>query len=147
MDRCSATSEPRIKGKDGDFLSDLVVLTQIKTDNPSFSLFLTQAEFNKVYLKRNYDQHLSLNVHIVLIWQEEQLEFKGWLYCKKCQEIVYIMNNQEKNSHTHDEGQSTETLSSLNLTASAANSEREFFDRSCQLDLHRTILQTSKITT
>lgn len=82
-------------------------LTQIKRDKPSFSLFLTQAEFNKVYLKINYDQTSSLNVHIVLIWQEEefefglQLKFKGRLYYKKCQEIVYIMNNHEKTpTHT-----------------------------------------------
>lgn len=82
-------------------------LTQIKRDKPSFSLSLSQAEFNKVYLKINYDQTSSLNVHIVLIWQEEefefglQLKFKGRLYYKKCQEIVYIMNNHEKTpTHT-----------------------------------------------
>lgn len=127
-------------------------LTQIKTDKPSFSLSLSQAEFNKVYLKINYDQTSSLNVHIVLIWQEEQLEFGLQLNLK----VDFTTRNVRKSftswtitkklPHTHDEGQSTETLSSLNLTASAANSVREFFDESCQLDLHRTILQTSKIT-
>lgn len=128
-------------------------LTQIKTDKPSFSLSLSQAEFNKVYLKINYYQTSSLNVHIVLIWQEEQLEFGLQLNLK----VDFTTRNVRKSftswtitkklPHTHDEGQSTETLSSLNLTASAANSVREFFDESCQLDLHRTILQTSKITT